>query len=169
MVQSAPSLSTESAKHGNYPRKFNKREQQVAASAKDYVDTTAASVAAAKVSDTAYNESTWNAVTTIAPSKNAVRDQVEAMLTSIGTKQAALTMSQATTGTGGDVGKITLAGMTATGKIIVTAAEDPGTSLVISDVVAGTGIVTVFTKNTDTNARAELSGKLVNYIVIALS
>jgi len=32
---------------------------------------------AATVSDTAYNESTWNGVTTVAPSKNAVRDEFE--------------------------------------------------------------------------------------------
>jgi hypothetical protein len=168
---SAPviALATEAAKAGDYPQKLNRREQKLAEAAKTYVDATAASVSAAKISDTAYNASSWDAVTTIAPSKNAVRDQVETMLTSIGTKQAAITMGQATTGTGGDVGKITLAGMTATGKIIVTAAEDPGTSLVISDVVADTGIVTVFTKNTDTNARAGLSGKKVNYIVISLS
>lgn len=41
----------------------------------------------AKVSDTAYNATSWDAVTTIAPSKNAVRDQVEAMVTSIAGKE----------------------------------------------------------------------------------
>ena len=41
---------------------------------KNYVDL--------KVSDTAYDATSWNGVTTIAPSKNAVRDQIEAMLTS---------------------------------------------------------------------------------------
>jgi len=34
----------------------------------------------AKVSDTAYDATTWDAVTTIAPSKNAVRDQLELMI-----------------------------------------------------------------------------------------
>lgn len=34
----------------------------------------------AKVSDTAYNATSWDGVTTIAPSKNAVRDQVETMI-----------------------------------------------------------------------------------------
>ncbi len=34
---------------------------------------------AAVISDTAYNSGTWNGVTTIAPSKNAVRDQFEAL------------------------------------------------------------------------------------------
>lgn len=33
----------------------------------------------AKVSDTAYDATTWNGVTTIAPSKNAVRDKMEAL------------------------------------------------------------------------------------------
>lgn len=34
----------------------------------------------ALVSDTAYDESTWNGVTTIAPSKNAVRDKIESLV-----------------------------------------------------------------------------------------
>jgi hypothetical protein len=46
-----------------------------------------------KVSDTAYDATSWNAVTTIAPSKNAVRDQIETMLTSIATKQIATTQT----------------------------------------------------------------------------
>lgn len=33
----------------------------------------------ARISDTAYNASSWNGVTNIAPSKNAVRDKIEAM------------------------------------------------------------------------------------------
>lgn len=33
-----------------------------------------------KVSDTAYNEASWNGVTSVAPSKNAVRDQIESIL-----------------------------------------------------------------------------------------
>ena len=50
--------------------------------------TTAASQSYAdgKVSDTAYNASSWDNVTGIAPSKNAVRDQTETMLTSIAAK-----------------------------------------------------------------------------------
>jgi hypothetical protein len=35
------------------------------------------------ISDTAYDATTWNGVTAVAPSKNAVRDQIEAMLTII--------------------------------------------------------------------------------------
>jgi len=197
------SLTTEAAKAGDFPQKFNKREQKLAESAKSYVDTTAASVSAAKISDTAYNESTWNAVTTIAPSKNAVRDQVEVLISSIAGKvsdtaynastwdsvvdvapsknairdkietlQGALTMGQGTTGTSGTVGQIAIAGMTSAGKVIVTAAEDPGTNLVISHVVAGTGLITVYTRTVveaGTTAAAPLDSKLVNYIVIALS
>lgn len=34
----------------------------------------------ASVDDTAYDESTWNGVTTIAPSKNAVRDKIESLV-----------------------------------------------------------------------------------------
>ncbi len=36
-----------------------------------------------KVSDTAYNATSWDGVTTIAPSKNAVRDKVEALATDV--------------------------------------------------------------------------------------
>jgi hypothetical protein len=43
------------------------------------------------VSDTAYNAGTWDAVTNIAPSKNAVRDQIETMLTSIASKEPSIT------------------------------------------------------------------------------
>jgi hypothetical protein len=41
----------------------------------------------AAVSDTAYNATTWDTVVDVAPSKNAVRDQVETMLTSIAGKE----------------------------------------------------------------------------------
>lgn len=42
--------------------------------------------ASTAISDTAYNATSWDSVTTVAPSKNAVRDQIETMLTSIATK-----------------------------------------------------------------------------------
>lgn len=193
MTQSAPSLATEAAKHGNYPRKFNKREQQVAASTKTYVDATVAAAVddtaynatswnsvttiapsknavrdkiEAMVSDTAYNESTWNGVDTVAPSKNAVRDKIEALDTA---KQNSITMGQDTTGTAGTAGEIAIASMTATGKVIVTIAEDPGSNLALSHVIADTGKITVYTRNTNTDAAAALSGKKVNYLVISLS
>lgn len=38
-----------------------------------------ASMISGSVSDTAYDATTWNGVTTIAPSKNAVRDEIEAI------------------------------------------------------------------------------------------
>lgn len=41
------------------------------------MDPTGAIVATGSVSDTAYDEGTWNGVTAIAPSKNAVRDEFE--------------------------------------------------------------------------------------------
>ncbi len=44
---------------------------------------------ATAVSDEAYNASTWNGVAGVAPSKNAVRDQVETMRTSIAAKAGA--------------------------------------------------------------------------------
>jgi len=40
-------------------------------------------IADAKVSDTAYDESSWNGVTGIAPSKNAVRDKIETLDSSV--------------------------------------------------------------------------------------
>ena len=79
---------------------------------------------------------------------------------------------QATTGTTTTAGEIAIAGMTATGKVIVTAAEDPGENLVISHVVAGSGKITVYTRTVveaGTTAAAALSGKKVNYIVISKS
>jgi hypothetical protein len=45
----------------------------------DTGDFDAAGAAAAKVSDTAYDATSWDGVTTVAPSKNAVRDKVETL------------------------------------------------------------------------------------------
>lgn len=55
---------------------------------------------AAVVSDTAYNASSWDAVTDVAASKNAVRDQVETMLTSIAAKALASDLSTHVADTG---------------------------------------------------------------------
>ncbi len=49
----------------------------------------------AKVSDTAYDATSWNGVTTIAPSKNAVRDEVEVLVTSIAGKEPTITATTA--------------------------------------------------------------------------
>ncbi|MBW2647292.1 MAG: hypothetical protein JRE23_14175, partial [Deltaproteobacteria bacterium] len=50
---------------------------------KTYFDTLydAIGTAASKISDEAYDESTWDGVTGIAPSKNAVRDEFESLPT----------------------------------------------------------------------------------------
>jgi len=47
-----------------------------------------------KVSDSAYDSSGWDAVTTIAPSKNAVRDKIESLVTAISSKIDLATYSQ---------------------------------------------------------------------------
>jgi hypothetical protein len=49
-----------------------------------------AAVKASAVSDTAYDATSWNGVTDVAGSKNAVRDQIEALITSIAAKEPAL-------------------------------------------------------------------------------
>ncbi len=77
---------------------------------------------------------------------------------------------QATTGTAGTAGEIAIDGMTATGKVIVTAAEALGNNIVISHVIAASGKITVLAQDTNTSgAAAALSGKKVNYIVISNS
>jgi microcystin-dependent protein len=53
----------------------------------DLADT---SLQPANISDTAYDATTWNGVTTIAPSKNAVRDKIDTMDTTIAGKQDTL-------------------------------------------------------------------------------
>lgn len=75
--------------------------------------------------------------------------------------------AQATTGTAGTAGQVAVTGLTATSVVLVTIAEDPGTNLALSDVVAGTDLFTVYTRNTNTDARAALSGKKVNYLVVS--
>lgn len=71
---------------------------------KAYVDSTAWSSADAKVSDTAY-ASSWNWVTGIAPSKNAVYDKINAMDTTIAGK--ADSSSLATVATSGSYADLT--------------------------------------------------------------
>lgn len=74
---------------------------------------------------------------------------------------------QGTTGTAGTAGQIAVPGMTANGVVIATLAEDPGAALSLSDVVAGVDIITVYTRNSGSDARAALSGKKVNYLVLS--
>jgi hypothetical protein len=97
------------------------------------------------------------------------RKVLQVAKTAIDAKQDAVTMGQATTGTVATAGEIAIAGMTATGKVIVTAAEAVGTGLILSHVVAASGKITVYTTAIADNAVAALSGKKVNYIVISLS
>jgi len=47
----------------------------------DHSTWTVASVTSGDISDTAYDATSWNAVTDVAPSKNAVRDKIEALNT----------------------------------------------------------------------------------------
>ena len=87
----------------------------------------------------------------------------------VAAKQNIITMNQGTTSAGG---VIAIAGMTATGKVVVSINEDPGAGLALSDVVPSAtagGDITVYTRNTNTDARAVLNGKKVSYIVISLS
>lgn len=91
-----------------------------------------------------------------------------AVAASAALKQNVLVMAQATTATGGDAGKITISGMTASGVVVCTPAESLGTEIVLSHVVAGSGIITVFAKDTSaTGAAVEIAGKKINYIVIS--
>jgi hypothetical protein len=152
----------------------------------------AAAAAAAAVSDTAYAAG-WNGVTTVAPSKNAVYDKLAAMVSDtaygagwngvtdvapsqnavydiVVTKQNVITMGQQPNDGAGD---LTIAGMTATGKVIVTPAEDLGNDLVFSHVVAGVGTVRVYVKDASgvspIAAAALTAVKLWNVVVISLS
>lgn len=71
---------------------------------------------------------------------------------------------QATTGTGGDVGKVTVEGLHANGVVLVSGAE----SIVkgVGSVVAGEGFFTVY--DGDTTTPAAIDGKKVNYFVVDL-
>lgn len=59
---------------------------QAALDLKQDASGTAAAAKAAAVNDTAYNATTWDSVTDVAPSKNSVRDQVESILTTMAGK-----------------------------------------------------------------------------------
>ena len=71
------------------------------------VDTDGAPVVASSgsssVSDTAYDESTWNGVTTIAPSKNAVRDVMETKANAVSAKSELTVSSGAITVSGNSI------------------------------------------------------------------
>lgn len=87
----------------------------------------------------------------------------------VAAKQNTITMAQGTTATGSDAGKITIAGMTASGVVICTPAEALGTELVLSHVIAGSGIITVYAKDTSaTGAATAISAKKINFLVVSL-
>lgn len=73
-----------------------------------------------------------------------------------------------TTGTGGTVGQIAVVGMHANGAVVATALEDLGVGLVISDVVCGVDLVTVYTRDVLSvgDARAALDSKKVAIHVV---
>jgi hypothetical protein len=67
---------------------------------------------------------------------------------------------QATTGTSGDAGKVTVGGLTASGVILCTGAESAAN---VAYVVAASGYFTAFDAS-----GTEVSGKKVNYVVVSL-
>lgn len=90
---------------------------------------------AANISDVAYNATTWDWVTTIAPSKNAVRDKIETMDTAIALNTAKVTNATHSWDATGDtaltlatvnsnVGSFTNANITVNAKGLVTAASN---------------------------------------------
>lgn len=90
-------------------------------------EATAQAYADGKVSDTAYDATTWNGVTTIAPSKNAVRDKFEALdVIAAGVRTAPNTGTPGQIGidvtlSGGITGGDTLTGGTASGEDLTLA------------------------------------------------
>lgn len=65
-------------------------ETKLDASTNASLDLADSSLQPANISDTAYDDTSWNGVTTIAPSKNAVRDKINTMDSTIAGKQDAL-------------------------------------------------------------------------------
>lgn len=97
------------------------------------------------------------------------RKVLEVVKTAMDAKIYPVAATQGTTATGADAGKITIAGMTASGVVIVSAAESLGTNIVLSHVVAGSGIITVFAQDTNASgASAAIAGKKINFLVISL-
>lgn len=62
-------------------------------------------------------------------------------------------------------GEIAIAGLTTGAIVQVTAAEDLGANLVIADAIATAGVLTINTRNTNTDAYADLNAKAVNVTV----
>jgi hypothetical protein len=119
-----------------------------------------------EVSDVAYGAG-WNGDVLHAPSKNAIYDKLETVIASIPTLP---TMG---TGTTNGSGEIVIAGMTATGKIVVTPTADLGNDLVFSHVTCGVGKITISVKDASAvspiAASAAGAGFAFSYVIIALS
>lgn len=117
----------------------------------------------ASISDTAYGAG-WNGVTTVAPSKNAVYDKMEAVVAAVPVVGYGTTNAS---------GEILVTSMTATGKVVVTPIEDPGSDLVFSHVVCGVGKITIYVKDasgtTPIAAAAAGAGFDYAYVIVALS
>lgn len=118
------------------------------------------------VSNAAYAGS-WSGDTTTAPSKNAVYNEIQ---TVIGTIPTLPTMSSGLTNASGE---ISVAGMTGTGKIVVTPIADLGNDLVFSHVICGSGKITVYVKDASAvspiAAAAAGAGFAFAYVVVALA
>lgn len=85
------------------------------------------------VSDTAYNATSWDGVTTIAPSKNAVRDKIELLVASITAVPSATPYPTPTPSTAGAKSALSVVGdgfaLTTIGGTIYTCPSDPGLGL----------------------------------------
>ena len=92
----------------------------------DATNTTSNAYADAKVSDTAYDATSWNGVTTIAPSKNAIRDKIQATGLQEITNINASTTNPIFVNGGGNTNPVS--GQTNSGKAIVGIA-DTGTGV----------------------------------------
>lgn len=118
------------------------------------------STVGASVADTAYGVA-WNTGTTVAPSQHATYVKLQALAATI----PALSVKTTTTA----LGVITIAGMTATGAVQVTALADPGVGFVYSHVVCGAGKITCYIKDTATGTATVAISLPVAYQIVQLS
>lgn len=77
-------------------------ETKLDASVNASLDLADSALQSANISDTAYDATSWNGVTTVAPSKNAVRDKIETMDTAIALNTAKVTNATHTGDVAGD-------------------------------------------------------------------
>jgi len=107
---------------------------------------TTARARAAVVDDTAYNEASWNGVTDQAPSKNAVRDEVEAIYTAIASATGSNQGREVITLLAGDItnGYVELSQVALSNSLQVTPVggtpQEPGTDFTESTPVTNTRI-----------------------------